>query len=105
MRPRPPRSTRTDTLFPYTTLFRSFMSHSCQNFFVHLPPEASGYQKTRRLSNRMAEIFQSRYRKSRCLDRPDLVQPSVLLDSIDPLGGVDSIMIPHGPVESVSSWH
>src|SRR3546814_16888294 len=23
MRPRPPRSTRTDTLFPYTTLFRS----------------------------------------------------------------------------------
>src|SRR3546814_3221644 len=82
-----------------------FMSHSCQNFFVHLPPEASGYQKTRRLSNRMAEIFQSRYRKSRCLDRPDLVQPSVLLDSIDPLGGVDSIMIPHGPVESRSEEH
>src|SRR3546814_9794861 len=25
MIPRPPRSTRTDTLFPYTTLFRSFM--------------------------------------------------------------------------------
>src|SRR3546814_14719981 len=24
MTPRPPRSTRTDTLFPYTTLFRSF---------------------------------------------------------------------------------
>src|SRR3546814_4195533 len=24
---RPPRSTRTDTLFPYTTLFRSFHSH------------------------------------------------------------------------------
>src|SRR3546814_8732015 len=24
---RPPRSTRTDTLFPYTTLFRSFVSH------------------------------------------------------------------------------
>src|SRR3546814_19648726 len=24
---RPPRSTRTDTLFPYTTLFRSFMRH------------------------------------------------------------------------------
>src|SRR3546814_10347227 len=27
MRRRPPRSTRTDTLFPYTTLFRSYMSH------------------------------------------------------------------------------
>src|SRR3546814_5889550 len=25
---RPPRSTRTDTLFPYTTLFRSFYVHS-----------------------------------------------------------------------------
>src|SRR3546814_5921088 len=25
---RPPRSTRTDTLFPYTTLFRSLRSHS-----------------------------------------------------------------------------
>src|SRR3546814_13949650 len=24
---RPPRSTRTDTLFPYTTLFRSLISH------------------------------------------------------------------------------
>src|SRR3546814_18012916 len=26
MIPRPPRSTRTDTLFPYTTLFRSFVT-------------------------------------------------------------------------------
>src|SRR3546814_5287937 len=25
---RPPRSTRTDTLFPYTTLFRSTMNHT-----------------------------------------------------------------------------
>src|SRR3546814_6574974 len=28
MRRRPPRSTRTDTLFPYTTLFRSLLSES-----------------------------------------------------------------------------
>src|SRR3546814_6715035 len=27
MIPRPPRSTRTDTLFPYTTLFRSVLAH------------------------------------------------------------------------------
>src|SRR3546814_3556697 len=27
---RPPRSTRTDTLFPYTTLFRSRSSYSCR---------------------------------------------------------------------------
>src|SRR3546814_7949529 len=26
---RPPRSTRTDTLFPYTTLFRSLSAHVC----------------------------------------------------------------------------
>src|SRR3546814_19308557 len=26
---RPPRSTRTDTLFPYTTLFRSVWKHLC----------------------------------------------------------------------------
>src|SRR3546814_14620616 len=30
MRRRPPRSTRTDTLFPYTTLFRSQPLHSAQ---------------------------------------------------------------------------
>src|SRR3546814_20468424 len=38
MIPRPPRSTRTDTLFPYTTLFRSIL--------VSLPPGTapdSGY--------------------------------------------------------------
>src|SRR3546814_1452661 len=27
---RPPRSTRTDTLFPYTTLFRSFAPKACR---------------------------------------------------------------------------
>src|SRR3546814_9991904 len=30
MRRRPPRSTRTDTLFPYTTLFRSHRTHAHQ---------------------------------------------------------------------------
>src|SRR3546814_3702928 len=29
MRPRPPRSTRIDTLFPYTTLFRSYRGGRC----------------------------------------------------------------------------
>src|SRR3546814_10021274 len=35
---RPPRSTRTDTLFPYTTLFRSFMP---QGLGGNLYPELS----------------------------------------------------------------
>src|SRR3546814_2787334 len=30
---RPPRSTRTDTLLPYTTLFRSFVPHSGVGYF------------------------------------------------------------------------
>src|SRR3546814_3493846 len=40
MRRRPPRSTRTDTLFPYTTLFRS-AGHACavprNDVFVEVP--------------------------------------------------------------------
>src|SRR3546814_8935004 len=36
---RPPRSTRTDTLFPYTTLFRSaFLSDSANSYFGASPP-------------------------------------------------------------------
>src|SRR3546814_4094962 len=36
---RPPRSTRTDTLFPYTTLFRSCGSSSRAGDAVREPPE------------------------------------------------------------------
>src|SRR3546814_2480524 len=32
---RPPRSTRTDTLFPYTTLFRSPPTSDCSRFLLH----------------------------------------------------------------------
>src|SRR3546814_997032 len=39
---RPPRSTRTDTLFPYTTLFRSFES-ACRNDRGHARRRASLY--------------------------------------------------------------
>src|SRR3546814_7556297 len=42
---RPPRTTRTDTLFPYTTLFRSPLSASGRGRCVHrcggLPPQTS----------------------------------------------------------------
>src|SRR3546814_5593596 len=37
MRRRPPRSTRTDTLFPYTTLFRSNLEHSRQGVIFDFP--------------------------------------------------------------------
>src|SRR3546814_17016298 len=37
---RPPRSTRTDTLFPYTTLFRSFLVHAGDTVAVDKPVES-----------------------------------------------------------------
>src|SRR3546814_20061208 len=40
---RPPRSTRTDTLFPYTTLFRSGLNFSDYTF-LKAAEERSGYQ-------------------------------------------------------------
>src|SRR3546814_12241603 len=53
---RPPRSTRTDTLFPYTTLFRSLNLQCCQvAFFLEprlavpstLPRQQHVHQRTR----------------------------------------------------------
>src|SRR3546814_9212229 len=38
---RPPRSTRTDTLFPYTTLFRSPLSHVAPGLSAHTIPAMS----------------------------------------------------------------
>src|SRR3546814_13288310 len=34
---RPPRSTRTDTLFPYTTLFRSYLLEAVGNVRINSP--------------------------------------------------------------------
>src|SRR3546814_8607796 len=39
---RPPRSTRTDTLFPYTTLFRSKHTPSCQDAWHNRCGRTSG---------------------------------------------------------------
>src|SRR3546814_3902681 len=48
---RPPRSTRTDTLFPYTTLFRS------ERDAAAAAPLAAGFRPRRRqLGRRMADI-------------------------------------------------
>src|SRR3546814_15134502 len=43
---RPPRSTRTDTLFPYTTLFRSRAQRDCRGVAPHgLPVDALGDER------------------------------------------------------------
>src|SRR3546814_3296817 len=39
---RPPRSTRTDTLFPYTTLFRSPAAEAAADAALHRPDERRG---------------------------------------------------------------
>src|SRR3546814_11825795 len=46
MIPRPPRSTRTDPLFPYTTLFRSFVAHP-QALRVRRRPTRARQSQTR----------------------------------------------------------
>src|SRR3546814_14730949 len=49
---RPPRSTRTDTLFPYTTLFRSRLPSTSQ---CHRPKAARGHS---RLTGKLAIIHE-----------------------------------------------
>src|SRR3546814_19505574 len=44
---RPPRSTRTDTLFPYTTLFRSVAQHRRAERGVHEPGAAASTDRHR----------------------------------------------------------
>src|SRR3546814_7269685 len=44
MQRRPPRSTRTDTLFPYTTLFRSVEANSWQGAFPNYNAETDGFK-------------------------------------------------------------
>src|SRR3546814_5682135 len=41
---RPPRSTRTDTLFPYTTLFRSTLKVEPRTWYAGTP-ETDGFQR------------------------------------------------------------
>src|SRR3546814_6493391 len=55
MRRRPPRSTRTDTLFPYTTLFRSLSAVRAGSAW-HLPKPGSCPQHYRRPRRRPASV-------------------------------------------------
>src|SRR3546814_4220665 len=49
---RPPRSTRTDTLFPYTTLFRS---NRAERALLEVPPEERGHDYRDQLEAFIAE--------------------------------------------------
>src|SRR3546814_9812919 len=43
---RPPRSTRTDTLFPYTTLFRSWVAELLRDLALRVPPNVGEGRRT-----------------------------------------------------------
>src|SRR3546814_14482163 len=58
---RPPRSTRTDTLFPYTTLFRSFAAVKAQG-----PVAATDVREQQRID----PLRQSRLRRLRQKQQP-----------------------------------
>src|SRR3546814_11248816 len=49
---RPPRSTRTDTLFPYTTLFRSVIKFEKDRMTLRVPVEKAANSGLRKLSSR-----------------------------------------------------
>src|SRR3546814_10534669 len=92
MRPRPPRSTRTDTPFPYTTLFRSLSRetrHSpkrrealTHGRFQKRAPRASRAQAARRSEEHTSEL-QSLMRISYavfCLKKKKMTITNVLLE-------------------------
>src|SRR3546814_6662419 len=58
---RPPRSTRTDTLFPYTTLFRSIRQLLDREIVVPAPDEASckRYYENNRRRFRSPKLFEA----------------------------------------------
>src|SRR3546814_21034875 len=71
---RPPRSTRTDTLFPYTTLFRSAASSNpppSHRFAVDLTPAAASSWHRRRAKQEATMPY------DRIIELPDSVRDNV----------------------------
>src|SRR3546814_8209973 len=68
---RPPRSTRTDTLFPYTTLFRSCLAaHRRANAPHRHQPERFGPERRRSLNFRALAAFSLVHPECHSVDRP-----------------------------------
>src|SRR3546814_12440269 len=65
MNRRPPRSTRTYTLFPYTTLFRSMRRYRSRGSFLHLPPGHAGRQPALRSDTATPDFVAHRHQMQR----------------------------------------
>src|SRR3546814_2014332 len=72
---RPPRSTRTDTLFPYTTLFRSAASPSNYRFNRHSPSAMPGMDSPVRPESDDFYFYSNSYVSSGQPWRPSLQHP------------------------------
>src|SRR3546814_10689989 len=66
MRRRPPRSTRTDTPFPYTTLFRSALERHAR---VHHRQRAAAHRRHRRRAVRLGDVGEDADRVRELLGR------------------------------------
>src|SRR3546814_7965197 len=73
MKPRPPRSTRTDTLFPYTTLFRSDVADRAQRRRAILAHTLGDRVDRRQYLRRLFVEQQVQVAKARPLDVPMIV--------------------------------
>src|SRR3546814_7473464 len=73
MKPRPPRSTRTDTLFPYTTLFRSDGADRAQRRRAILAHTLGDRVDRRQYLRRLFVEQQVQVAKARPLDVPMIV--------------------------------
>src|SRR3546814_10928990 len=75
MNRRPPRSTRTDTLFPYTTLFRSAPAVRLQFDFYHCQREGLDLDLT--LRRNLALVRHVQFASPSQRREPDLSDPQV----------------------------
>src|SRR3546814_9358672 len=67
---RPPRSTRTDTLFPYTTLFRSAAGRFLGAVVRAVPDDGAAFRSRRRAAGAADAAGQARYRGGARTGRP-----------------------------------
>src|SRR3546814_2061773 len=63
---RPPRSTRTDTLFPYTTLFRSVAGNRAGEVGEVIGADADDHREDHDLDPRTDDVAQHPFGEERC---------------------------------------